>query len=87
MLDAGVNGGVDMYKSAFFDPEFVRENPAKKESVTKLKEALNEQVDILDKGKIYQFLSFSYLYLSHYLTFFTIVLSLRSVDSWQSMSR
>lgn len=50
--DAGVNGGIDMYKNAFFQPDFLKENSSKKDAVIKLKEALNEQLEILDKGTV-----------------------------------
>jgi hypothetical protein len=50
VIDAGVNGGVDMYKNAFFVPSYLAENPDKMESVLKLQEYLNEQLEILEKG-------------------------------------
>jgi hypothetical protein len=39
-----------MYKEAFFSAEYIQENPDKRQSVAKLKEALTEQLDILEKG-------------------------------------
>eukprot|EP00027_Filamoeba_sp_ATCC50430_P012224 CAMPEP_0168576648 /NCGR_PEP_ID=MMETSP0413-20121227/20351_1 /TAXON_ID=136452 /ORGANISM="Filamoeba nolandi, Strain NC-AS-23-1" /LENGTH=750 /DNA_ID=CAMNT_0008610321 /DNA_START=205 /DNA_END=2457 /DNA_ORIENTATION=+ len=52
VIDAGVNGGTEMYKNAFLLPSsgYLQENPDKKEQVAKLKESLNDQIDILDKA-------------------------------------
>jgi len=50
VIDAGVNGGVDMYKKAFFAPDFLQSNPDKREYIGKLKESLNEQMEVLEKG-------------------------------------
>ena len=49
-MDAAVNGGVHMYKEAFFGPDYIQENPDKKSSVSKLKEVLNEQLEIVERG-------------------------------------
>jgi len=51
--DAGVGalGLFDTYKNAFFTAEFLtREDPGKLERVNRLKELLNEQMSILEKG-------------------------------------
>ncbi|CAG8657138.1 13718_t:CDS:2, partial [Acaulospora morrowiae] len=48
-VDAPVNGGVPMYKKAFFSKEFLAENPEKEVFVEKLKEAIEEQVRIIDR--------------------------------------
>ncbi|GAM25576.1 hypothetical protein SAMD00019534_087510 [Acytostelium subglobosum LB1] len=47
VIDAAVNGGVNMYKKVFFSPDYLIENREMKESVDKLKQALNTQVTIL----------------------------------------
>eukprot|EP01132_Coremiostelium_polycephalum_P004848 gene4848-6043_t len=52
VIDAAVNGGVNLYKEVFFSPEYLVENPDKKDSVDKLKVALNNQVTILQKGLV-----------------------------------
>lgn len=39
-----------MYKEAFFGPDYIQENPDKKSSVSKLKEVLNEQLEIVERG-------------------------------------
>ncbi|CAH1759237.1 2984_t:CDS:2 [Entrophospora sp. SA101] len=46
-VDAPVNGGVPMYKKAFFDPEFISTNPDKESLVRDLKESIDEQVEII----------------------------------------
>ncbi|KAG5459079.1 MAG: dedicator of cytokinesis-domain-containing protein [Olpidium bornovanus] len=43
-VDAPVNGGVPMYKQAFFDPKYVEHNPDKETLVRQLRDAINEQV-------------------------------------------
>jgi hypothetical protein len=48
-VDAPVNGGVLMYKKAFINSTFRFEYPDKELLVTKLEEALDEQVIILDR--------------------------------------
>jgi len=50
VIDAAVNGGVSLYQEAFFTTEYLKENPDKQAAVTKLKQTLNEQIDILAKG-------------------------------------
>ena len=52
VIDAAVNGGVNIYRDAFFSPEYLNENSDKKLTVIKLKESLVEQLDILEKGLI-----------------------------------
>ncbi|CAG8553818.1 6358_t:CDS:2 [Funneliformis caledonium] len=48
-VDAPVNGGVPMYKKAFFGDDFLTTNPDKGVFVNQLKEAIDEQVDIIDR--------------------------------------
>jgi len=48
VLDAVVAGGVDKYKSAFFVPQYLAENPSHQSIVNDLKAALNSQLAILD---------------------------------------
>ncbi|CAG8435565.1 3695_t:CDS:2 [Ambispora gerdemannii] len=48
-VDAPVNGGVPMYKKAFFDTDFLTANPDKELLVQKLKGAIDEQVEIIDR--------------------------------------
>ncbi|KYQ89326.1 SH3 domain-containing protein [Tieghemostelium lacteum] len=49
VIDAAVNGGVNLYKEVFFSPEYLVENPTKKDSVDRLKLSLSNQVAILEK--------------------------------------
>eukprot|EP01133_Synstelium_polycarpum_P010994 gene10994-12806_t len=49
VIDAAVNGGVNMYKQVFFSADYLRENSDKRESVEKLKLALTNQVQILKR--------------------------------------
>ncbi|ORZ40506.1 hypothetical protein BCR44DRAFT_1509724 [Catenaria anguillulae PL171] len=48
-VDAPVNGGVFMYKKAFIKSNYRNDNPDKAEWVTRLEEAIDEQVIILDR--------------------------------------
>ncbi|CAG8443325.1 12058_t:CDS:2 [Acaulospora colombiana] len=48
-VDAPVNGGVLMYKKAFFSKDFLESNPDKEAFVEQLKEAIEEQVRIIDR--------------------------------------
>ncbi|CAG8552369.1 31262_t:CDS:2 [Gigaspora margarita] len=48
-VDAPVNGGVPMYKKAFFSSDFLESNPDKEPFVNSLKEAVEEQVFIIDR--------------------------------------
>ncbi|CAG8456993.1 uncharacterized protein OCT59_018840 [Rhizophagus irregularis] len=48
-VDAPVNGGVPMYKKAFFGDDFLASNPDKEIFVNQLKKAIDEQVDIVDR--------------------------------------
>ncbi|CAG8572594.1 10759_t:CDS:2, partial [Paraglomus occultum] len=48
-VDAPVNGGIPMYKKAFYDPEFLSANPDKEKYVQELKKAIDEQVEIIDR--------------------------------------
>jgi len=50
VIDAGVNGGAKMYQDAFFSSNYLQENPDKKDSLSKLKECFDEQVEVLEKG-------------------------------------
>jgi len=50
VIDAAVNGGVNLYKQAFFVPEYVLQNPSHVGSVEMLKKCLSEQVNVLEKG-------------------------------------
>ncbi|CAG8566604.1 19239_t:CDS:2, partial [Racocetra fulgida] len=45
-VDAPVNGGVPMYKKAFFSSDFLASNPDKETFVNSLKEAIEEQTTI-----------------------------------------
>lgn len=56
-IDAAVNGGVNMYKSAFLGPEYLAaavpgtaDVTARKQQVARLQDALFQQLDILEKG-------------------------------------
>ncbi|RHZ66608.1 hypothetical protein Glove_306g74 [Diversispora epigaea] len=49
-VDAPVNGGVPMYKKAFFGSDFLTANPDKEVFVEQLKEAIEEQVHIIDRS-------------------------------------
>ena len=44
VVDAAVNGGVNMYRTTFFVPEYIQKNPEHKKWVEELKEALMQQV-------------------------------------------
>ncbi|KAG9302767.1 hypothetical protein G9A89_009544 [Geosiphon pyriformis] len=48
-VDAPVNGGLPMYKKAFFGTDFLAANPDKEHLIQRLKEAIDEQVDIIDR--------------------------------------
>lgn len=48
-VDAPVNGGVPMYKKAFFGVDFMAMNPDKEPYVKRLREALDMQVEIIDR--------------------------------------
>eukprot|EP01114_Cavostelium_apophysatum_P020900 TRINITY_DN713_c0_g1_i1.p1 TRINITY_DN713_c0_g1~~TRINITY_DN713_c0_g1_i1.p1 ORF type:complete len:1705 (+),score=520.73 TRINITY_DN713_c0_g1_i1:76-5190(+) len=50
VTDALVNGGPDKYKEAFFNAEFLAENPTKKALVSALKEELLRQIFILEQA-------------------------------------
>lgn len=44
VVDAAVNGGVNMYRTTFFVPEYIQKNPDHKRWVEELREALMQQV-------------------------------------------
>ncbi|KXS11404.1 hypothetical protein M427DRAFT_102427, partial [Gonapodya prolifera JEL478] len=46
-VDAPVNGGVPMYKTAFLSEEYLTENPDKEEMVALLRKSIDEQVQII----------------------------------------
>jgi hypothetical protein len=48
VIDAAVNGGVNNYKEAFFSEKFLAENRDKASHVAKLKELLNNQLEIVE---------------------------------------
>lgn len=48
VIDAAVNGGADKYRSAFFVPEYIAENPDHAARVTGLKQVLEDQVTLLN---------------------------------------
>jgi dedicator of cytokinesis protein 3 len=50
VIDAAVNGGVKMYKDAFFNQDYFQQNPDKKDAMEKLKESFDDQLEILEKG-------------------------------------
>ncbi|EFA76537.1 hypothetical protein PPL_10305 [Heterostelium album PN500] len=49
VIDAAVNGGVNMYKQVFFSKQYLEENKDKLDSVEKLKTSLTSQVQILKR--------------------------------------
>jgi len=49
-IDAAVNGGIERYNDAFFDPAYVKANPADAGIVRRLKDALIAHVILLEKG-------------------------------------
>jgi hypothetical protein len=50
IIDAAVNGGISKYQEAFFTPEYAEEHPENVETINALKEGMNEQVKLLEKG-------------------------------------
>ncbi|EGC38812.1 hypothetical protein DICPUDRAFT_27977 [Dictyostelium purpureum] len=50
VIDAAVNGGVGLYKEVFFSQQYLDENPDKKQTIEKLRAALNHQVQVLERG-------------------------------------
>lgn len=52
VISADVGGGSKMYKQAFFTDEFALANPDKKAVIQQLKEALQMQIILLEKGLV-----------------------------------
>jgi hypothetical protein len=50
VIDAAVNGGVQMYKDAFFTPEYQELHPFKVPELQKLKKALLQQMEVIEQG-------------------------------------
>lgn len=50
VIDAAVNGGVDIYKKAFFTEEYEKNNPFHVPYINQLKNLLKQQINILDRG-------------------------------------
>eukprot|EP01098_Paradermamoeba_levis_P012361 TRINITY_DN5393_c0_g1_i1.p1 TRINITY_DN5393_c0_g1~~TRINITY_DN5393_c0_g1_i1.p1 ORF type:complete len:166 (-),score=52.47 TRINITY_DN5393_c0_g1_i1:91-528(-) len=50
VIDAAVSGGVELYMKAFFVASFARENPDMVPLINRFKEALKQQVEVLEKG-------------------------------------
>ena len=50
IISAGVNGGIDKYKDAFLCPKYLAEHPKDVAKVDALKQAIDEQFSVLDKG-------------------------------------
>lgn len=50
VIDAAVNGGVDIYKKAFFTEEYEKNNPTHSTHIVHLKALLEQQIQILEKG-------------------------------------
>ncbi|KDQ21902.1 hypothetical protein BOTBODRAFT_169082 [Botryobasidium botryosum FD-172 SS1] len=48
-VDAPVNGGVALYRQAFLSPDFVARNPEQAPRVQELRDAIDEQVQIIDR--------------------------------------
>ena len=50
VIDAAVMGGTDMYREAFFVPEFVEQNPNKRAEISRLQKLISKQIEILEMG-------------------------------------
>jgi hypothetical protein len=48
VIEAAVNGGPDLFRQAFIDPEYMRQNPAKISQVNRLKTLLLDQLTVLE---------------------------------------
>lgn len=48
-VDAPVNGGIPMYRKAFFSPQFVSANPDKEPLIHKLRNAIDRQTSIIHR--------------------------------------
>lgn len=49
-VDAAVNGGVNMYKKAFFSDDYVSANPTHTPLLNAFKDALRDQLGIVEDG-------------------------------------
>ncbi|EJD03246.1 cytoplasmic protein [Fomitiporia mediterranea MF3/22] len=47
-VDAPANGGIALYREAFLSPEYIAQNPDRAELVHRLREAIDDQVRIID---------------------------------------
>jgi hypothetical protein len=55
VIQAAVNGGVDMYEQAFLNPTYEAEHPKDKDKINLLRSLLDHQVEVLDRGlKVHQ---------------------------------
>ncbi len=55
MIQAAVNGGVDMYEQAFLNPAYEEGHPEDQDKIQLLRHMLDQQVEILDRGlKVHQ---------------------------------
>ena len=52
VIDAEVNGGIKKYQEAFFSPEFLQENPNNENNIIRIKQALRESIEIVEKALI-----------------------------------
>jgi hypothetical protein len=48
VIEAAVNGGPDLFRQAFIDPEYMRQNPTKISQVNRLKTLLLDQLTVLE---------------------------------------
>jgi hypothetical protein len=44
VIEAAVNGGPDLFRQAFIDPEYIHQNPGKYKQVVRLKNLLLDQL-------------------------------------------
>jgi hypothetical protein len=44
VIEAAVNGGPDLFRQAFIDPEYLRQNPSKVNQINRLKSLLLDQL-------------------------------------------
>lgn len=50
VISAGVNGGIPKYKEAFLCKEYASTHPTEAKLISKLREAIDDQMDLLDAG-------------------------------------